>query len=537
LICLNMIVKNEAVDIGRCLASVKDIVDYYLIADTGSTDNTPDLIKQIMDGIDGEVIFHDWVNFGHNREKILQCAYKNKNIDYCLIIDADEELKVEDKAVFNNLTADCYYIERQLGPISYKVPALINIKNIDWHWKGVVHNYLIGGSSAYEALDGVTIISHKGRGGKSSGVSSRTKYLRDALLLEQELEKSPNSPRDRFYLAQSYRDSEEYELAYRNYIKRIELGGWEEEVYYSMLQAATCKWKIDGVFPLDDFLQAYNYRPARAESIYEIARHFRLAKLYYSGYLFAKAGNNIPPTKDILFIRRDIEEWRMADELAVCAYWVGEYRECERLCDELLSNGKLPENEVARVSKNRDYAIRKLERDSNYYNNLYKKSADVSRYEKIYRKVGSWAKGKVLDIGCGTAQLAGYIGDYNGFDFSTEALSKAKTNKVWEGNAYTENYDDYDTYIALEVLEHMDDTKVIKRIPKGKIVIFSVPSFPDSGHIRTYTEAMVRDRYSKLIDIEEVVRFNWKGKWLEGGNETPQYILLARGRRLIPETF
>ena len=57
---------------------------------------------------------------------------------------------------------------------------------------------------------------------------------------------------------------------------------------------------------------------------------------------------------------KDIEEWRMTDELAVSAYRVGKYKESERLCDEILSSGKLPEREVARVKQNREYARREL---------------------------------------------------------------------------------------------------------------------------------------------------------------------------------
>lgn len=44
-ICLNMIVKNETPVLGRLFASVKDIISYYVIVDTGSTDGTPDFIK------------------------------------------------------------------------------------------------------------------------------------------------------------------------------------------------------------------------------------------------------------------------------------------------------------------------------------------------------------------------------------------------------------------------------------------------------------------------------------------------------------
>jgi glycosyltransferase involved in cell wall biosynthesis len=39
-VCLNMIVKNESKVIERCLRSVKGCIDYWVIVDTGSTDDT-----------------------------------------------------------------------------------------------------------------------------------------------------------------------------------------------------------------------------------------------------------------------------------------------------------------------------------------------------------------------------------------------------------------------------------------------------------------------------------------------------------------
>ena len=48
-ICLNMIVKNESKTLPVLLNTVREIIDYYVIVDTGSEDGTPELIKKIMD--------------------------------------------------------------------------------------------------------------------------------------------------------------------------------------------------------------------------------------------------------------------------------------------------------------------------------------------------------------------------------------------------------------------------------------------------------------------------------------------------------
>lgn len=359
-VCLNMIVKNEAKNMPRCLESVKGIVDHYIINDNGSSDNTPELIKRIMDGygINGEVYSSPWVNFGHNREEALQRVYQDGGWDYCLIIDADSALHYGDGA-FDNLTADSYLVEWRHGSIVYKMPFLLNLKS-DWHWKGVVHNYVTGDGKTQEVLEGVWLASVVGGGAKSHGLTSKEKFLRDAKLLEGELKRNPSDARSRFYLAQSYRDAGMPSLAYKNYMKRVALGGWPEEVYTAMYYGAMCKWKDEAVFPLDDFLAAYNYRPSRAEALHQIARYYRETKMYSVAYLFAKMGVTIPYPKDILFVEKSVYEWRLLDELSIAAYWTMRYEESKELCDRLLANPSLPEHEVARVRSNREFAVGRI---------------------------------------------------------------------------------------------------------------------------------------------------------------------------------
>lgn len=167
------------------------------------------------------------------------------------------------------------------------------------------------------------------------------------------------------------------------------------------------------------------------------------------------------------------------------------------------------------------------EKPKEYYDELFKKDTDMSRYEEIQKEIGRIVGDKsVLDIGCGLGELQKYVENYSGFDFSEEAI-KVAGEKCWVGNAYDrKNYIEKDFYIATEVFEHLDDLKVIGNIPTGQEVIFSVPSFTDPSHIRTFTEESMRERYKNYFDIKNVTRFNWHKKWDRGEN-TSAYILLV----------
>src|SRR3954471_4745714 len=91
-ICLCMIVKNESQVIDRALKSVLPYIDYWVICDTGSTDNTPAVILQHLYIVPGEIHHIEWVNFGYNRTKAIQLA-QNK-ADYILVMDADMVVNV-----------------------------------------------------------------------------------------------------------------------------------------------------------------------------------------------------------------------------------------------------------------------------------------------------------------------------------------------------------------------------------------------------------------------------------------------------------
>jgi glycosyltransferase involved in cell wall biosynthesis len=89
-VCLNMIVKNEAGVVQRCLDNVLPFIDHWIIVDTGSTDGTQKIIQDHLSDVPGELHERPWRNFGANRSEALELA-KSK-ADYVLIIDADDVL-------------------------------------------------------------------------------------------------------------------------------------------------------------------------------------------------------------------------------------------------------------------------------------------------------------------------------------------------------------------------------------------------------------------------------------------------------------
>ncbi len=169
------------------------------------------------------------------------------------------------------------------------------------------------------------------------------------------------------------------------------------------------------------------------------------------------------------------------------------------------------------------------EKDAEYYDKHFKGDIGFQvHYKESYYFV-HWTQvivflrkeraSKILEIGCGTGQLAEYLRDegftgYTGFDFSGRAIefATARVPKTFfEGNALDrsiyERYD-FDTVICLEVLEHIErDLDVLKNIPENTRIIFSVPNFDAPSHVRWFTsERQVKQRYFELIDIREIVR-------------------------------
>ncbi len=355
-VCLNMIVKNESKVIKRCLATVKPLINYWVIVDTGSSDGTQEMIKEFMKDIPGELHERPWKNFGHNRNEALQLA-KGKS-DYVLFIDADEVFAYGKDFKLPPLNNDFYYFTTEYGGTSYARVQLIN-NHLDWKWEGVLHEAVTSpAAKSVSTIEGIKNIVNTD-GARSTDPQ---KYQKDAQILEAALLEEPNNSRYVFYLAQSYRDSQNYKESIKNYEKRIAMGGWDEEVFYSMLQIAVMQEILE--MPeetiVDSLYKAYHYRPTRAEPLYRLANYYRRKGDYARGYLISSIGKAVPFPSDVLFVEKWVYDYGIPLEHSICAYWIGKYDECQQTCQAMLANPKLPENIKQCVNGNLAFANRKL---------------------------------------------------------------------------------------------------------------------------------------------------------------------------------
>lgn len=142
---LCMIVKNEEDYIIPTLDKVVDMIDYFSISDTGSTDNTYNVIKEYLDKHNKkyDLTKDEWVGFSHNRNIALS-RMKNK-VDFIMLLDADDhffiKLKFKDQLPVGKDV--CFSIfTRHAGNSLLKTKRRIIAGHLDWYYMYHVHEQL-----------------------------------------------------------------------------------------------------------------------------------------------------------------------------------------------------------------------------------------------------------------------------------------------------------------------------------------------------------------------------------------------------------
>jgi tetratricopeptide (TPR) repeat protein len=369
-IVLVMIVKDEAESIEATLTSLKPWITSYCILDTGSTDQTPNIIRRVMEDVPGGLHIGTWEGYAQSRNKALGLAREmlahgvyHPN-PFLLMIDAGERVEASGKP-FGELSADGYKVRVLFGGIELWQYRLFRA-SMNWGYKFERHEVPspLDGSPYKDAhLQNFTIVERIKA--PADPLVQLERFSEDARVFEEAVAKDPNDSRSWFYLAQSYRDSLQTDKAVAAYEKRATMGGYQDEVFYSLLQVARLK-----VIPLGrdiseyrvDFLKAHAALPSRAEALCSLGYHCQRAGLFAEAEIYMRQVLATPKPVEGLFVEWEIYAWKALDEQSVNLFWVGRYQESLDLANKALATGLVPEGDRARVLENIRHCVRRGEK-------------------------------------------------------------------------------------------------------------------------------------------------------------------------------
>lgn len=335
-ISLCMIVKNEEMNLARCLDSVADLVEEIIIVDTGSKDRTVEMASHYTT----KVYSYPWKDdFSDARNY----SFSKAAMDYCMWMDADDILEEEEKDKFlklkQSLTPDIDMVMMkyhtafdEAGKPSFSYFRERWIRNCGlYRWIGAVHEVIPPkGRILYSDLG----ICHKKTG---PGSPDRNLKIYQKLLAEgKQLE-----PRQQYYYGRELYYHEEYKEAvcvFEQFLLSEE--GWIENKIEACAICARCYEKLgQEQAALLTLLRSMSFDLPRAELCCEIGKYFLEHESFYHAIYWYETALKIPKNEySGGFILPDCYDYIPLLQLCVCYDKLGdrqkakEYNERAGVC-------------------------------------------------------------------------------------------------------------------------------------------------------------------------------------------------------------
>lgn len=339
-VCLAMIVRNESAVIDRALASVKEHIGAWCIADTGSTDDTCGRIQAMLSGIPGRLDHDAWTgDFAANRNLVFERALAS-GCDYILSLDADEVLQVTDLHWRKDLCDDGYMLIHHDGAISWGALRLVRADPA-WSWHDPFHEYLDREPEPQIALLEGACLSTPQDGARSQDPA---KLEKDLETLQRAVAADTQSTRLRFYLGMAYQNTGHVDEAIAVFMDRVAMGGGHTaEIFHSLYRIAHLYvQRGDNHAVPGAFLRAYAAGPYYAEPLYWLGRYFLAFGKYDAALPFLELAGEKRKPPPVLFVEDDIYEYAAKMYTALCCMCLGRQQDADAILSTLEEQGKLP---------------------------------------------------------------------------------------------------------------------------------------------------------------------------------------------------
>lgn len=339
--------RNEKLRIGVTLSSIKNVANCIIIYDTGSTDNTIEIITEFCENnkINLYCIKGEFVDFSTSRNVMLEYAEKVP-VQFILLLDVNDELKgdtelqklitSECKSTFNGYRLKQNWVSNSAEPAGNEYYNTRLIKNnVGWRYHGVVHEYIhshISNSTQLDQYD-ITLFQDRTKDDDKTG----KRFHRDKQLLYNEFKKNPKDTRTLYYLGQTCACLGQHSDAFYYMKRRSELDDFIEEKFHAYMYLGNLSlhlgynWNDRMVY----YIKAYEISE-RVEPLVKIAEHYINTSCWHMAYLFIKKACQLSYPKCLLFVDKYHYTYTRWHLMGRTAYYVGEKADGMDACKKAL---------------------------------------------------------------------------------------------------------------------------------------------------------------------------------------------------------
>jgi glycosyltransferase involved in cell wall biosynthesis len=354
-IALLLMCKNEKKRLHVTLESIIGHVDSIVAFDTGSTDNTVDILQEFSkkEGIPLRLKQGEFVNFSESRNESLDFADSFEDIDYLLLLDVNDELRGgKELREFGKQ----FKYKKNTGFLlcqewwSGKYDKYYNTRFIKahegWRYVGSVHEYMV--NINYDKKDSScpkifripdNILLYQDRTQDDNKSSKR--FIRDKELLLIDYKKNPKDTRTSFYLAQTCSCLGQNEDAYYYYKIRASMEGFWEEKFQTLIRCGITAEAL-GLSWYDAFtwyMKAFEYSE-RVEPLIKIIQHYIDEKKWLLAYTFVSISCKLKyPEHCILFVDKNDYDYKRWHFLGIIGWYSKNYEEGKIGCLKAIECG------------------------------------------------------------------------------------------------------------------------------------------------------------------------------------------------------
>ena len=299
LINLCIMVKNAGPQFEQMLNDNLNLIDRWTILDTGSTDETVDIINRVLVGKkEGNFYQEPFINFRDSRNRLLELA--GVDCKFILMLDDTYVEKGDLRGFLNEVRSDQYSnsftITIHSDDTVYGSNRIIK-SNSKLRYIFTIHEVI-------SDKDNINVVIPENR---TYVIDRRFDYMEkrtmerkqlDLKLLYEEMENNPNEPRVYYYLAQTYNILKDYEKAFYYYMKRCEFtnSGFIQERFDAAFELARiCNFNLNKPWNECEklYMNAFKIDETRPESLYFIGIHYYLENNFNLAYKYFKQGFEI----------------------------------------------------------------------------------------------------------------------------------------------------------------------------------------------------------------------------------------------------